>query len=157
MFSIQANYNKYLSLGKKWYTSFIFIGKIKFPFRQAYINQAALGIGDLFVRGLELYVIDGVATGVAKFDLKKEILHFTVPTIFKKSKIYNKIPFRFYAKTFADVGYSYLKDEPPTLLNNKLLYSGGIGLAIVTLYDINIKIEYSLNQLGQNNLFLHAR
>ena len=40
-------------------------------------------------------------------------------------------------------------------LNNRLLYSGGFGIDILTLYDINLRIEYSFNQLGEKGLFLH--
>ena len=72
-------------------------------------------------------------------------------------KILPKVPFAFYGKTYADAGYSYIKRQFDTRLNNRLLYSGGIGLDIVTLYDISFRIEYSFNQLGENGLFLHTK
>ena len=37
-----------------------------------------------------------------------------------------------------------------------MLYSGGFGIDILTFYDINLKIEYSFNQLNENGLFLHS-
>ncbi len=144
-----------MSLGKKWYASVQLQGNIKLPFKQAYINQQALGYNNRYVRGLEYKVIDGVAYAISKFNLKREIFNFTINTIFKKSKTLNKIPFRIYAKTFADMGYSYNKEEFVTRLNNTFLGSTGIGLDIVTIYDLQIRIEYSLNQLGQKRLFLH--
>jgi hypothetical protein len=67
----------------------------------------------------------------------------------------NKLPFHIYAKTYADFGYCYAKDENISILNNKFLYSGGFGIDILTLYDIQFKFEYSFNQLGQNGLFIH--
>ncbi len=155
VFFIDGQYNKYLSLGKKWYASVQLQGNIKLPFKQAYINQQALGYNNRYVRGLEYKVIDGVAYAISKFNLKREIFNFTINTIFKKSKTLNKIPFRIYAKTFADMGYSYNKEEFVTRLNNTFLGSTGIGLDIVTIYDLQIRIEYSLNQLGQKRLFLH--
>ena len=75
--------------------------------------------------------------------------------MFKKSKIFNKIPFKIYAKTFADMGYSYSTQQFSSQLNNTFLGSAGIGLDIITFYDLQIRIEYSINQLGQNRLFLH--
>jgi outer membrane protein assembly factor BamA len=148
MVSLEGEYNRFISLGKKWYTSMQFGGKIKLPFKQAFINQRALGDNNNFLRGLDLYTIDGVAYSTAKFNLKREILRLTVPT-FLKSKTYNKIPFRFFAKTFADFGYVYSNERPVTHLNNKLLATAGIGLDILTLYDIHIRLDYSFNQWGQ--------
>jgi len=58
-------------------------GKIKLPFEQAYINQRGLGYGEVYLRGLEYYVIDGVATAIGKNNFKKEILTFNIPLPFK--------------------------------------------------------------------------
>ncbi len=88
---------------------------------------------------------------MAKFNLKREIFNFSIPTFFK-SKTYNKIPFKIYAKAFTDVGYVYSNERPITRLNNKFLYSAGVGLDILTLYDIHIRLDCSINQLGQKRL-----
>jgi outer membrane protein assembly factor BamA len=156
MLSMDATYNRYLSHGKNWYSSFHGYTKVKLPFTQAYINQRALGYGDLYLRGLEDYVIDGVATFLGQYTLKKKILSFSVPVPIK-NKIVPRIPFTIFAKSFADGGYAYNKAELDTRLGNRLLYTGGFGLDVLTLYDINLKIEYSFNQLGEKGLFLHMR
>jgi hypothetical protein len=36
-----------------------------------------------------------------------------------------------------------------------LIYSGGVGLDIISIYDIVLRVEYSFNQKGQNGLFIH--
>ena len=154
MLSVEAGYNKYFNLGKNWYSSIQLNGKIKLPFDQAYINQRGLGYGENYLRGLEYYVIDGVVTGLVKTTLKKKIISFNVPFPFFP-KLLNKIPFTFFAKTYTDVGYALTKDKYATNLSNRLLYSGGFGIDILTLYDINLRFEYSFNQLGKNGLFLH--
>ena len=156
MLSVEAGFNKYYSLGKNWYTGFQLNGKIKLPFEQAYLNQRGLGYGESYLRGLEYYVIDGVATALVKSTLKKKIFYFSVPFPFH-SKTISKVPFTFYAKTFADLGYSYIKKAYDTYLGNRLLYTGGFGLDILTLYDINLRLEYSFNQLHENGLFLHTQ
>lgn len=152
--TLRAAYNLYFTYPGKLYSSFRFSGEIKLPFDQPYINRRALGYKDDYLRGDEYFVIDGVASALAKFDLKKEVLKFYLPT-FLKSKTYNRLPFTVYAKTFVDMGYAYIKPEFDTKLNNRLLYSGGFGIDILTLYDFKLSIEYSLNQLGQKGLFLH--
>jgi hypothetical protein len=40
-------------------------------------------------------------------------------------------------------------------LNDKMLPGGGIGLEIVAFYDKMIQLEYSINRLGEKDLFLH--
>ena len=156
MFTLSAAYNRYFSLGKNWYQAINAAGALKLPFRQPYINQSFMGYNDLYLRGLENYVIDGVAGFLTKYTLRKKVIAFDIPVPIK-NKFVSKVPFRLFAKTFADAGYSYNKFSAPTRLGNRLLYSGGFGLDVLTLYDINFSFEYSFNQLGEKGLFLHAK
>jgi outer membrane protein assembly factor BamA len=156
MFFVDANFNKYWDLHKTWYASINLSGKTTLPFNQPYINQRAMGYGENYLRGLELYVVDGVAFGMIRSTLKKKLFTINFPLPFK-SKKYPTIPFTFFAKTYADLGYTYNKKAFETNLNNKLLYSGGFGIDVLTFYDINLRIEYSFNQLGKNGLFLQAQ
>lgn len=151
-FSVQPSYKKYFTLSNHWYSSIRLSGEIKLPFSQPYYNLRALGYGENYIRGLEYYVVDGVAFGLGKFDLKKKIVQFNLPTFFKSPPL-NKIPITILAKTYADMGYVYSKQN--LKLDNKFLYSGGIGIDIITLYDFSISVEYSFNQLGQKGIFLH--
>ncbi len=156
MFSAEAGLNKYHELGNNWYSSVQLSAKIKLPLRQAYINQRGLGYGESYLRGLEYYVIDGVATGLAKTTLKYKILSFKIPLPLK-SKSHPYLPVTIFVKTFADAGYAFNKKEFDAYLNNRFLYTGGFGLDILTLYDVNFRIEYSFNQLGEKGLFLHTQ
>lgn len=154
MLTLEAGYNKYFSLGKNWYSSIYLNGKLRLPFDQPYINQRGLGYGENYLRGLEYYVIDGVATALVKTTLKKKIVSFSIPfRLFPK--VFTKIPFTFFVKTYGDLGYAYNKKTTYSYLNNRLLYTGGFGIDVLTLYDINLRFEYSFNQLGKNGLFLH--
>ncbi len=156
MLAVEGGYNKFLDLGRNWYFSNGVAASIKLPFKQAYLNQRGLGYGNAFLRGLELYAIDGVAYVLNKATLKKKIaafkvkLPFGIPFFLKKN---DKIPFTFFAKTYSDFGYSYSKYNTSSL-NNKLLYSGGFGVDMLTFYDFTIKFEYSFNQLNEKGLFL---
>lgn len=154
-FYVDASVNKYWALGNKWFASTQLQGKIKLPFKQPYINQTALGYLNTYVRGLDYRIIDGVAFAISKFNVKKEILFFNINTLFKNSKTFNKIPFRVYAKTFLDMGYCYNREEFMSRLNNTFLGSAGVGIDIITFYDIQFRVEWSINQLGEKGLFLH--
>jgi outer membrane protein assembly factor BamA len=154
--TIEAGVNKYFDLGKKWYSSIQLNGKLRLPLRQAYINQRGLGYGDSYLRGLEYLVIDGVGTTLIKSTLKKKVAEFKIPVPFKLKSL-SHIPFTIFAKTYADFGYVYNKKEFDTYLSNRLLYTGGFGIDILTFYDINLRFEYSFNQLNQKGLFLHTQ
>jgi hypothetical protein len=67
------------------------------------------------------------------------------------------IPFRIFVKTYGDMGYSYNKSFTQNSLVNRMLYTGGAGVDVVTYYDIVLRFEYSCNQLGQKGLFLHFK
>ncbi|MBI3883329.1 MAG: hypothetical protein HY305_03695 [Sphingobacteriales bacterium] len=154
VFSVYGTYNKYWNLTKGWYVSTELQGKVKLPFNQpAYINQFGLGYGDNFLRGQEYYVIDGSAYGIAQSTLKKKVLSFSFPFLFKS--IAQRIPFTIFAKTYADIGTVYTPYKYEALLNNRFLYTGGIGIDVLTFYDLNFNVEYSYNQLGKKGLFLH--
>lgn len=154
--TLETGMNRYYELGKKWYSSIQLIGKIRLPFNQAYINQRGLGYGDSYLRGMEYLVIDGVATGLIKTTLKKKLAEFNIPIPFKLKSL-SYIPFTIFAKTYGDLGYAFNKKEFAALLNNRLLYTGGFGIDILTFYDVNLRLEYSFNQLNQKGLFLHTQ
>ncbi len=156
MLSLDADYNKYLHHAHNWYSAVQSHVKLKAPFTQSYINQRALGYGEYYLRGLENYVVDGVASFLATYTLKKKLCAFKIPFPIK-NKIVPYVPFAIYAKSFVDAGYVFQKESLPTQLGNRMLYSGGIGLDILTLYDLNFRVEYSFNQLGEKGLFLHAK
>lgn len=131
-------------------------GLIKLPFNQPFYNQQLFGYGDMFLRGLEYYVVDGVAGAVGRVTERKQFLSVTFKPKLKKKEL-APIPFKFYAKVFADAGYGYNPNPGTSILNNKFLHTWGVGLDVVSLYDAVFKFEYSYNQLGQSGLFFHVQ
>lgn len=156
MLSLDASHAIFIPHQRNWYSSAEVLGNIKLPFKQAYINQNQIGYREFYLRGLEYYVVDGVAAAIAKYTLKKKIIAFNIPFPFNIKKI-PRIPFTVYAKSYADMGFSYNKEQYSTKLGNKLLYTTGFGLDVVSLYDTTLRLEYSFNQLGEKGLFLHAK
>ena len=156
MLSVEGTFNKYYDLKKNWFASMQFSAKTTLPFNQPFINQRALGYGDANLRGLELHVVDGVAYGLIRSTIKKKLFTVNIPMPFKSEK-YGKIPFTVFAKTFADAGFVYNKQKFETNLSNRFLYTGGVGLDILSIYDVNLRIEYSFNQLNKSGLFFQAQ
>ena len=126
---------------------------IKFPYNSYFINQSLFGSGDFQLRGMEYYVVDGMMGLIGKFNLGYDLgtLKLKLPI---KNKTYNNIPFKFYGKIYTDVGYCYNPYINNNLFNNKALHTYGIGLDIVTIYDIVFKLEYSFNQIGDRGLYV---
>lgn len=151
----RLNMAKYWQLRPKTFAALGIRSAAKLSNEQPYINQQALGYRDDYLRGLEYYVIDGTSFAILKSTLRQELLSFKVklPIVPKK---FNTVPVRIFAKAFGDAGYAYNKFPGNSFLNNRFLYTGGIGLDIVSFYDTCLRIEYSFNQLGQKGLFLHT-
>ncbi|MEP7280204.1 MAG: POTRA domain-containing protein [Bacteroidota bacterium] len=142
-------------LGRQFYFGLQGYGVLKLPLVQPYFNQRLFGYGDIYLRGLEKYVVDGVAGGMLRCTLRKHLYSFNInggrlPTL-------QRIPFAFYAKVFGDTGYAYNQVYYQNSLVNRMLYTAGAGIDIVSAYDFVFRCEYSFNQLGQPGLFFHIR
>jgi hypothetical protein len=130
---------------------------IKVPFRQPYFSQRLLGYGDVYMQGFEYFVIDGAAGAYLKAALNRRLFDFNIKTPSKKNSPAFHIPFGIFGKVFANTGYVYNPEPGENSLSNTFLWSGGIGIDIVTWYDITVKLEWAFNSLGQNGLFLHRK
>jgi hypothetical protein len=128
---------------------------LKVPFNQPFYNQPMFGYGNLHLRGLERYVIDGVAGVLLRNTIRQRVLDVKLPIGFSKSHSF--LPLKIYLKTYADWGYGHNKFFRSNRLVNKMLYTAGTGFDVVSLYDLVFRVEYSFNQLGQNGVFLHLR
>lgn len=142
-------------LSPKSFLSAEVYGGAKLPSKQPWFNQRFMGYGDTYMQGYEYYVIDGVAGGYLKAAVTRELWHFNVKLPAGKGRIREQIPFRIMGKVYGNTGYVHNPLPGDNLLSNKMLYSGGFGIDIITFYDITVKLEYSFNQIGQNGLFLH--
>lgn len=132
-------------------------GILKLPFKQPFYNQRLLGYNDFYMQGYEYFVVDGVAGGYLKTSLTREILNFNIHAKKKNKEDLFNIPIRIYAKVYGNAGYMHNNSPGTNTLNNRMLYSGGIGLDFITHYDFIIKLEWSFNQIGQNDLYLHRK
>ncbi len=64
-----------------------------------------------------------------------------------------------YVSLFCDVGYvresERLALEQRNNLSNSILIGRGLSLDFITYYDKILRIEFSVNKLGEKGIFLH--
>ncbi|MBI1286310.1 MAG: hypothetical protein GC178_01915 [Flavobacteriales bacterium] len=157
MWTLEAEYSKYWQLHKRWYFAHGQKIKLSSTNQQPYYLQQGLGYEEDFVRGYELYVIDGQQYGLLKTSLRWAALPFRkVRLKFLKSNKFNTLPLAFYLNLNYDMGYvidtQFNKGNP---LAGSLLLGGGIGIDMVTFYDIAWRFEYSVNKNLQHGFFVH--
>ncbi|MBK9732122.1 MAG: BamA/TamA family outer membrane protein [Chitinophagaceae bacterium] len=157
IYSSTAVLDHYVHFGKKWYASTVNKLKISFPKEQPYNLNRGLGYSSDYVHGYEYYIIDGQSFGYTRMDLKNQLLKIKIKTPPKNPFLKGaNIPFALYGRVFASAGYVkddlYYENNP---LNNSLLLGGGLGLDLTLIYDTTIRVEYSINKLGEHGFFLH--
>ncbi|MCC5931310.1 MAG: BamA/TamA family outer membrane protein [Cyclobacteriaceae bacterium] len=157
---LQFNYSKYYDLGKRLYFAGSIIGSSSFPEIQPYRNLNGLGFNQIFMRGYEIYVIEGQhyimnnnSVRRLLFSTEKDLSSFTL------AKEFNRIPLDFYITAFFDHGYvaNYVNYSQNTLFTDTWLYGAGLGLDIVSFYDFVMRFEYSINKIGETGLRLNIR
>jgi outer membrane protein assembly factor BamA len=150
-FHLETGY--FYQLSNKWYASHILRGRVTYPLDQPYIYRDALGSETEYLRGYEYYVIDGSQYGLLRNDLKYELLNIKIRNI--PLRYLATIPIRLYPKIFTDLGYVSYRYPGNSFLNNRMIYSYGFGLDIITVYDLKLRLEYAWNHLTEKGLFLH--
>ncbi|RRA97705.1 POTRA domain-containing protein [Larkinella rosea] len=157
LFEMTASYTRYWPLGGKFYASNSVRGKLSWPDRQPYINLRGLGYLTDFVRGYELYVIDGQRYGLVRNTLKYQLLNVRKQLNWVPMKQFSTVPLALYLSVFGDMGYvnSTLAQEYQSRLANSWLYGGGVALDIATFYNIVGRISYSVNRQGQTGIFFN--
>lgn len=159
MMELLGTYRKYWELRKLLYFSTDWTGKISTNRDQPYYYQQGLGYDRNFVRGYELYVVDGQSYVLAKNAFKYAIIPPQVSTIgFIKSEKFSKIHYALYANFFVDLGYvDAYRNYDAEDLSNSLLLGAGVGLDLVTYYDMVLRVEASINKKGESGIFIHLK
>ncbi len=157
---LSALYYKYIDIGKHFYLTGNVGGQYLTSSDQPYNVYNRMGIGRFTLRGYELYVIEGPLFLQNQWTFKK--------LLFKLDKnLSSAIPIRqlsrfylaLYAKTYFDLGYieGYPNNELNERLTDQLLYSGGFGVDLVTVYDIVLRFEYTFNRQGESGFVFGFR
>ena len=152
--------SKFYDLGKDWYYQGTATTNISFPNIQAYANYFAIGFQTNLLRGYDLYVSESPQYVIQKNEIKKKLLSIKQDiSKFSPIRQFQYIPFTVFSKFFFDHGYAvgYPKYEGSRLLADKYLYSAGVGLDVLFIYDTVFELYISRNILNETNFFLNFR
>jgi len=154
-FEFESKVEKYIEPYKRFYIGSSFKAKYSTEGEQPYFLQKALGYDD-YVRGYEYYVVDGQSYWLSKTAVKYALIEkttFDIPYV--KMKQFNKSHYSLYLGIFSDLGYVRDNQNQQNSITNSILWGKGIALDYVTYYDKLLRIEYSINALGEKEVFLH--
>ncbi len=158
-FEVGVSFAKFFDLKNDFYLSNNTIGYISTPDNLPYYNYGALGYRSQFIRGYEIFVIEGPAHVVNKTTFKKKLFSRDYHWGAMPLEQFRDIPISIYLKTYADFGYveNYDNYEPGEPLTGKLLSGFGGGIDIIGSYDVVLRFEYSFNAEGQRGFFFHLK
>ncbi len=125
--------------------------------KQPYYNSTALGYLSDFIRGYELYVMDGLDYAYAKTNLRIRVADKKIqpPGWFRSDRI-RHIPARLFLSLHHETAYvnnPYYADTNE--MSNTLLTGLTIGGDLVLFYDRVFHFEFSRNHLNDYGFFLH--
>ena len=98
-----------------------------------------------------------MAAGYLKAAYTRKIVNFNIKIPGTRKIAPQRVPFNIYARVFGNTGYVHQPEPGSNSLSNKMLFTGGFGIDITTIYDFTLKLDWSFNQLGQNGIFIHKR
>jgi hypothetical protein len=155
---LSATYIQYVPLAQRWNYVSVLRGKTGLlRHKQPYYNSIALGYEPDYLRGYELYVIDGLDFIYQKSSLRYELFNSSIN--WGRLMIFDGLrtmPLKFYLVLHNELGYVnnpfYRTGNP---LSNELLWGTGIGLDMVIYYNKVFNFEISRNHLGEIGFFLH--
>lgn len=156
---LNANFAGFISLPKNFFISNNTIGFWSTPDGIAYANYSALGYRKQFVRGYEIYLIEGPHYILNNTTFKKRVFSRTYNWSFMPLKQFRYLPLSVYLKSYADLGYveNYSGYTNGNRLTNKVLTGIGAGVDIVASYDAVFRFEYSFNGEGERGFFFHIK
>mgnify|MGYP001971685969 CR=1 FL=1 len=155
-YEIIGQAEKHIALTERFFLGSSLKAKYSSSGYQPYFAQRGFGFDD-YVRGYEYYVVDGQDFWLSKTGLKYAIIektNFEIP--FLRMKQFKKAHYSLYFGVFSDLGYVIDKQtDQENYLSNSVLFGKGISLDYVTYYDKLLRIEFSVNHLGEKGVFLH--
>ena len=159
--SAYFRYAGYAELGNNFFVSNLSMLVWSGPEKVPYFNYTTMGYDKIFVRGYEIYVIEGPYFLLNKMTLKKRIFAKKWHLNNWSFKRFNYLPLAIYLKVYSDVGFvdNYEVYENAGLnnsLSEKVLTGAGLGIDIVTAYDMAIRFEYTFTPQS-NGFFLHFK
>ncbi len=144
-------YAKHWPLKDNFFLSNFTSGFISSKNNQPYSSFNAMGYQAQIVRGYDNFVVEGPLFVLNKTTLKKRIFSHMYRLEQVPLEQFRFLPLAIYIKAFADFGYveNYPYYDEKGLnqrLSNQLLTGSGVGVDIVTTYDLVLRFEYTFTQ-----------
>ena len=146
----------YKDLSSHWFWSSRLNSGTSFKNKHAQIYDRHVGYDDKNITGYDFYVVDGQNYAILNNDIRflaipKKILKIGSSD---KGAKFTKIHFSLYAKLTYDIGYVHNSYRAETNnLANTFLWGSGIGLDLVTYYDIILNCSYAINKMGEGGFY----
>jgi hypothetical protein len=144
--------------GKRWLHRLSGIGHYSLSRSQpSYVHYKAFGYEQKFVRGYELYVVDGLDYLIGKYQLSYKILEKEVN--WRKLipvEQFRKMPLDVYLSIHLETGIvndPFTGDVNP--LANRWLLGEGFGLNILMYHNFLFQLNVNRNHLGEVGFFIH--
>ncbi len=152
---IGTTLTRYWPLAKRWFLGSSFRGYASLTNQIPFYNLRGFGYGNDLVRGYELYIVNGQQFGLLKNSLRFQLFNTRKQYKWIPIKQFNTIPIAAYLSVYADGGYvhSTIAEPYQSRLANRLLFGGGVGLDVVTFYNLVFRFNASVNREGQRGLF----
>ena len=161
-FEVNLTYSRYAALKNNFYLANFTSGYLSTPTSQPYVMYSALGYQRQFIRGYEIYVIEGPKFFLNKTTLKKKIFSHTWRLEEMPLEQFRHFPLTIYLKAYTDFGYvenypRYNEIKINTALSDRLLAGAGFGIDIVSAYDSVFRLEYTFTREKTNGFFFHLK
>lgn len=155
LWAARASVSKYWTISKRLFFSSKVDGELSSAAVQPYYGTRVLGFENRFARGYERYVIEGQYNFHTRntFRIKAFSKNFNMNWV--PLKQFQFMPLDIYFTAFGDGGYVRNSKVFPEneRLANKFLLGYGLGINIVTFYDVVFRTEYSLTRQGDTGIY----
>lgn len=161
-FEINLTHARYVDLKNGYYFSNFSSVYLSTPQSQPYALYNAIGYRKQFIRGYEVFLIEGSRFFLNKTTLKKRIFTRGWHLANMRGDQFSYFPLSIYIKAYADVGYvenfaRYQELLINNSLSNRFLIGTGAGIDVVTFYDTVLRFEYSFTREGQHGFFFNIK
>ena len=156
-FNYGVDMHFYQELNSRWYVAEMFKLLTSSSQNIPYFFKQNLTSGNDFIRGYDYFALRGDNMVYFRSNLKYNVIK---PSVKKPRKEKNKdskfrnVPYAFYINLIADAGY--MKDEfygPYNPYNNKMLYSWGLGVDLISYYDLVLRFEYVFTNINTRGFY----
>jgi outer membrane protein assembly factor BamA len=155
LWTCQLSFSVYQPLGGRFFWAGRLDGELSENKALPYLGSRTLGYENRFVRGYERNVLEGNASFHTRNSLRLKVFSKTWDGPEYLASSFRHFPLDVYLCTFLDAGRMrnpWVYPENSKLVNSFLLGSG-IGLHVLTVYDLVFRAEYTFNRQGGRGLY----